>query len=192
MVGELGCWACGEQVRGSADRPPVEHGAACGRSITPLRTLRTRMVNGASTARSMRAMTKKLQGYGARGLTARPTMPLSISMEAAAGIAPVSSLMHGYNLPDPRSNTTKLREMLQSDELEFLMEAHVRTICIAPQQSPRAPLFSLLSVCCRTDYPQRSLKRRVSRGSGRAGTPSQRRSACATATKQAGRGSSRR
>ena len=67
-------------------------------------------------------MAKKMQGYGARGVRT----PQSISANAAAGTATVSStFMREYNLPDPRSNTTKLREMFQSNELEFLMEAHV-------------------------------------------------------------------
>ena len=115
------------------------------------------MVNGTGAARSMRGMTKKLQGYGARRLTARPTMPLSISAEAAAGIAPVSSLMHGYTLLDPRSNTTKLREMLQSDELEFLMEAHVRTFCVFRTTTATRANFQpgAACVCCRTGYPRR-------------------------------------
>lgn len=79
--------------------------------------------SGSSAARTMRgAMAKKMQGYGARGVRT----PQSISANAAAGTATVSStFMREYNLPDPRSNTTKLREMFQSNELEFLMEAHV-------------------------------------------------------------------
>ena len=85
------------------------------------------MVLRSGSARSMRGAAKKLQGgYGARGLAAKATVPLSISRAAAAGTAPVSSaFLSEYSLPDPRSNSTKLRELFQSNELEFLMEAHV-------------------------------------------------------------------
>jgi hypothetical protein len=73
-----------------------------------------------------RAAGKLRRVYGVRGLVAMPTAPLRISAQAAAGAAPLSnSFMPEYDLPDPRSNATKLRDMFQSNELEFLMEAHV-------------------------------------------------------------------
>ena len=104
------------------------------------------MVLRSGSARSMRGAAKKLQGgYGARGLAAKATSPLSISADAAAGIAPVSSaFLREYNVPDPRSNTTKLREMFQSNELEFLMEAHVSAAHPAPRPPfPHAPHCAL-------------------------------------------------
>lgn len=98
------------------------------------------MVLRSGSARAMRGAAKKLQGgYGARGLAAKPTTPLSITAEAAAGAAPLTTaFMREYDLPDPRSNATKLREMFYSDEMEFLMEAHVSAAhCI--RRRPHCP-----------------------------------------------------
>jgi len=78
-------------------------------------------------ANRLREPMKRATGSARRGLTAAatPTPPLRISAAAAAGAPDLAALPIDYDLPDPRRNTTKLRDMFYSDELEFLMEAHV-------------------------------------------------------------------
>lgn len=61
---------------------------------------------------------------------ATPTGPTStaISREAAAGKEAPLWDFEQLDLRDRRDNSTKLRDMLVSDKLGFLMEAHVRAL----------------------------------------------------------------